>query len=61
MFNGKSLKWCGRCGKWTDHDTAHHPGNSEAHTKEGDEVPEGNVATVLNTRTFAGAVCSSLN
>ena len=53
---GKQLLWCGLCGKWGVHDTAQHPSDD----KGDNEQAEGNYATV-NSLSFAGAVCASLN
>ena len=56
-FDGKKFKWCGKCGKWTNHSTKEHrPKKSETdkddETKNADDDEQANViiggATALN-------------
>ena len=58
--NGKQLHWCGRCAKWTGHDTASHKNNDEGGEVEDTPPAEGNLADI-NALSFRGALCSSLN
>ena len=41
-IQGKSLHWCGRCGKWGDHATQDHP--TPPNNSDADTVPEGGMA-----------------
>jgi len=43
--NGTDVKWCGLCGKWTNHYRARHPVEGEEKVSEGDD--EANVAIEL--------------
>ena len=69
QVNGSTLYWCGRCGKWGDHDTSNHPtpsggkGSDKSSSSGNDDASstsnaEGNLASTLS---FKGAMCGSLN
>ena len=63
---GKSLFWCGKCGKWTNHKTSEHKSKAELKKDEGRGAEVGKESAsiasfITNGVTYAGATCQNVN
>ena len=56
-FNGQKLKWCGKCGKWTNHSTAEHkPKKKEKQDYKEDDKEESANAAFIGRATAVDAM-----
>ena len=56
-FNGQKLKWCGKCGKWTNHSTAEHkPKKKEKQDDKDDDKEENANAVFIGGATALDAI-----
>ena len=56
-FNGQKLKWCGKCGEWTNHSTAEHkPKKKEKQDDKEDDKGESANAAFLAGATALDAI-----
>jgi hypothetical protein len=52
-INGSKLKWCGRCGKWTDHKSQDHPSGTKDATDGSSKKDEAEGKLAIHTLTGA--------
>ena len=53
LFDGKSLKWCGKCEIWTYHGTKEHKTKAELEAAKSKSTEGANTST--NDGSYAGA------
>ena len=55
VFDGKTLKWCGKCGLWTYHSTEEHKTKAELDAEKSKTGISFNANTSTNEGSYAGA------
>ena len=58
-INGKTLHWCGKCAKWTDHNTSDHPDGNNQSSEDNNGAEQDPTASSAELAVLHGAMAQN--